>query len=126
MHSDDDPRDGRKNDACEICGVKWKGAFNVPRARALPSPEESMRRVQLLLSAAYIRIVMDIPRTNDHHILATLGPHVSGPWLEYLRREARVVHVSLVYSLRLDWQAFHSGGNTWFMRFQRQTLVGAE
>jgi hypothetical protein len=32
-----------------------------------------MRRVHLLLSAAYIRIVMDIPRTNDTHILRTLG-----------------------------------------------------
>jgi|AntAceMinimDraft_5_1070358.scaffolds.fasta_scaffold08585_1 hypothetical protein len=80
---------GKQSDTCEICGSAWKGAraFDIPRARELPSPEESMRRVHLLLSASYVRVVMDIPRPNDLHILRTLGPHVPGPWHEHLRRE---------------------------------------
>ena len=106
--------DGRRKEACEVCGVEWRGEFNVPHARPLPTPEESMRRVHMLLSAAYIRVMMDIPRTNDQHILRTLGPHVRGPWIEYLRREEakkRTVYYRVKATIRRMVASIGAGGD---------------
>merc|ERR1719409_858622 len=32
--------------------------------------------------------MMDVPRAHDEHLLRHLGPHLPGPWLEWLRRDA--------------------------------------
>ena len=63
-----------------------------------------MRRVHLLVSAAYIRIVMDIPRVNDARILRTLGPHLDGPWTEYLRKEAGPSRTLVTYPFSASLQ----------------------
>jgi hypothetical protein len=77
---------GRPNDACEVCGGTWVGEYDIPEP-SVQSPEEYARRVHVLLSSSYVRVMMDVPRAQDEHLLRHLGPHVPGPWLEWLRRD---------------------------------------
>ena len=54
--------------------------------------EETRRqrqRVNNLLTAAYLRTTLKMPRTNDVHILMSLGPYVSGEWSPWVERELR-------------------------------------
>ena len=78
---------GRRNDSCEVCGEAWVGEYDVPEP-SVQSPEEYAHRMHVLLSSAYVRVMMDVPRAHDEHLLRHLGPHLPGPWLEWLRRDA--------------------------------------
>ena len=78
---------GRRNDRCEVCGEAWVGEYDVPEPSVQP-PEEYAHRMHVLLSSAYVRVMMDVPRAHDEHLLRHLGPHLPGPWLEWLRRDA--------------------------------------
>ena len=87
-----------RSDKCEVCGCPWRaGLFAVapqltPAQRTLVRIEESQRqrqRVSNLLTAAYLRTTLKMPRTNDVHILMSLGPHVPGEWSPWIARELR-------------------------------------
>ena len=51
---------GRRNDSCEVCGEAWVGEYDVPEP-SVQSPEEYAHRMHVLLSSAYVRVMMDVP-----------------------------------------------------------------
>jgi hypothetical protein len=56
-------------------------AFAPPTAE-----DEDARRAHLLLTAAYLRLTMDVPKPEDMRTLRKLAPFCDGPWNEFLRR----------------------------------------
>ena len=83
---------GRASDRCEVCGEAWRGEYDIPAipTEEVPSPEESMRRAEALLHAAHARVTAGTARPLDHHVLATLGSHVDGPWLRRVSAYGRM------------------------------------
>ena len=68
---------GRRNDSCEVCGEAWVGEYDVPEP-SVQSPEEYAHRMHVLLSSAYVRVMMDVPRAHDEHLLRTSRTASSG------------------------------------------------
>ena len=56
-------------------------AFAPPTAE-----DEDARRAHLLLTAAYLRLTMDVHKPEDMRTLRKLAPFCDGPWNEFLRR----------------------------------------
>ena len=68
---------GRRNDSCEVCGEAWVGEYDVPEP-SVQSPEEYAHRMHVLLSSAYVRVMMDVPRAHDEHLLEASRTASSG------------------------------------------------